>query len=149
MRLPTAPAGGIEGSFYPLAAAAADPSITVNFIVTSAQTVNFTLGVADTTASIDWRSLESDLQPAGMPADAWSAIYGNFTAEVGDTMGGLQTVLDNDASYMSELGEYTPDVNQLLDFLLTQAGDFGAIAQALHARHFWTGRSRSHADRRH
>ena len=91
--------------------------------------MNFTLGVADTSASIDWSSLESDLQPGRMPAGAWSPIYGNFTAEVGDTMGGLQTVLDNDASYMSELGEYTPDVNQLLDFQLTQAGDFGAIAQ--------------------
>lgn len=69
------------------------------------------------------------MQPPGVPNAAWSAIFANFTAEVGNTMGGLQTALDNDASYLSQLGIYTPDVSRLIAFQLEQAGDFGTITQ--------------------
>jgi RHS repeat-associated protein len=77
----------------------------------------------------DWSSVESDLQPSDVPSDAWAAIYQNFTAQVGTTLGQYQQVLDNDATYLSTLGEYTYDVSRLLSFELQKADDFGAISQ--------------------
>ncbi|HUY33447.1 MAG TPA: DUF4214 domain-containing protein [Pirellulales bacterium] len=118
-----------------------DPSIKLNFIATGPGPVNFQVNVADPEATIDWSSLKSSLEPPGMPSAAWDAIFANFTATVsgftlgqngGDTyglLGSLQTVLDNDASYLAQIGEPTADVNALLDFQLQQAGDFGSIAQ--------------------
>jgi RHS repeat-associated protein len=103
-------------------------SITVNFIATAPGSVNFSLGVADAGTPIDWSSLESQLQPTIVPTAAWSAIFTNFTAQVGNTMGGLQTALDNDANYLAQLGIYTSDPMRLMAFQLEQAGNFGAIA---------------------
>ncbi len=91
---------------------------------------NFTLSTipsADT--PFDWNSVESDLQPPDVASDAWAAIYQNFTAAVGDTLGQYQQVLDNDATYLSQLGEYTADASQLLSFELEKADDFGTIEQ--------------------
>jgi len=102
-------------------------SITVTVI--NSGDVTLQLGTTNPTAPIDWSKLESSLQPPGIPAAAWNAIFANFTAEVGTTSGSLQTALDNDANYLSQLGEYTSDVTQLLTFQIDQAGDFGAIAQ--------------------
>ena len=104
-------------------------SLNVNFIATSAGPVNFELNVADPNAGIDWSTLKSSLEPPGMPGAAWDAIFANFTAKVGDTLGQLQSVLDQDASYLAQIGEPTADVNTLLDFELQQDGDYGAIAQ--------------------
>jgi len=87
------------------------------------------VGVADPSVPIDWSSLQSELQPPGMSQRAWSEVYANFTAIVGNTVGQLQTVLDNAATYLSGLGSYTPDYSQLLGFVLQQAGDFGLIDQ--------------------
>jgi RHS repeat-associated protein len=41
----------------------------------------------------------------------------------------LQAALDGSASYLSRLGQDTPDLDVLMPFLLEQAGDFGSIAQ--------------------
>jgi RHS repeat-associated protein len=101
-------------------------SITVTVI--NSDDVTLQLGTTNS-APIDWTKLESSLQPPGIPAAAWNAIFSNFTAEVGTTPDSLQTALDNDANYLSQLGEYTSDVTQLLAFQVDQAGDFGAIAQ--------------------
>ena len=119
----------LPGAYMPPLLAASDPSITVNFIAAAAGTASFQLGIADPNAAIDWNTLESSLQPPDLSAAAWNAVFANFTSEVGNTMGGLQTALDNDANYLSQLGEYTPDPGRLLAFQLEQAGDFGAIAQ--------------------
>ena len=104
-------------------------SITVNFVAaTGTGTANFQLSIADPNSPIDWNTAVSSMRPPGLPDAAWTAIFANFTAEVGNTMGSLQTALDNDASYLSELGEYTLH-RRLIAFQLTQAGDFGAIAK--------------------
>ncbi len=102
-------------------------SLTVTVI--NSGDVTLQLGTTNPSAPIDWTKLESSLQPPGIPTAAWNAIFSNFTAEVGTTSGSLQTALDADANYLSQLGEYTSDVTQLLAFQVDQAGDFGAIAQ--------------------
>jgi RHS repeat-associated protein len=108
-------------------------TITLSFLPDdrrSHKVTNFTLSTipsADT--PFDWSSVESDLQPPDVGSDAWAAIYQNFTAAVGTTLGQYQQALDNDATYLSQLGEYTVDVSRLLSFELQKADNFGAISQ--------------------
>ncbi len=73
------------------------------------------------TTPINWSSLEAGSQPSDISSAAWNVIWGNFTAAVGPTFGPYQTALDNLATYFSQIGIYTPDVNRLFDFALTQA----------------------------
>ena len=49
---------------------------------------------------------------------------------MGNTIGQLQTVLDNAASYLSTIGSASPDFSQLISFVLQQAGDFGRSTSA-------------------
>ncbi len=126
---------GTQGSSLP----PQEQSITVDFIATTTGSAQFSLGVADPTGPIDWSSVSSTLQPSDVSDAAWSAIFTNFTDEVGNTVGGLQSALDNDANYLSQLGIYTPDAAELVQFQLEQAGDFGAIAQRYTAGIFGLG----------
>ena len=72
---------------------------------------------------IDWSSQEASLRPSSIPADAWNAIFANFVSQVGDTYGQLQQVMQDDANYLSAIGEPTPDPSQLLAFELEQDED--------------------------
>jgi RHS repeat-associated protein len=91
---------------------------------------NFTLSVIPSPDTpFDWSTVKNDLRPASVPADAWDAIFANFIARVGNTLGQYQAILDDNATYLSQLGEYTVDVNRLLSFELQKADAFGAITQ--------------------
>src|SRR5262249_10461021 len=70
---------------------------------------------------IDWASQKDSLRPTWTPADAWDAIFANFLARVGTTVGQYQAALDEAATYLSNVGSATPDVSRLLDFLFQQA----------------------------
>ncbi|MDB5390623.1 MAG: repeat-associated core domain protein, partial [Planctomycetaceae bacterium] len=89
---------------------------------------NFQIAVADPGLAINWAGLKTQLRPPTVPTDAWDAIYPNFLAEVGTTQGDLQKILDTAATYLSSLGETTPDFNQLLSVVVQEAGAFGTIA---------------------
>jgi RHS repeat-associated protein len=113
--------------------AGAAESIQVQFAqITSGAHVpsNFTLSTGDPTQTIDWASLKSSLQPIGLQASAWNAIYANFVSTVGSTVGSYQSALDDAATYLSQLGEYTPDLTVLQSHLLQVADNFGAVSQA-------------------
>ena len=69
---------------------------------------NIQVAVADPSAVIDWSSLQSQLEPSGLSASAWNEVYADFTSIVGNTIGQLQTVLDNAASYLSTIGRSSP-----------------------------------------
>ena len=91
---------------------------------------DMTLSAAsDLTQTIDWASFESALQPVGLSNQAWAADYANFVTLVGGTLGSYQSALDGAATYLSQLGEYTPDVTVLQSYLLEVADDFGSISQ--------------------
>jgi hypothetical protein len=51
--------------------------------------VAFNLGILteDRTKPIDWVFLKDEMHPESIPADAWEAIWANFTEQVGDTWG--------------------------------------------------------------
>ncbi len=82
---------------------------------------------ADTT--IAWDELKDALRPATTPADAWDAIFANFTDRVGTTQGQLQSVVDEHATYLSQFGIYTRDVSELVRFELILADNFGELTR--------------------
>ncbi|CAC5342507.1 MULTISPECIES: RHS repeat-associated core domain-containing protein [Planktothrix] len=91
--------------------------------------INFSAGVVAENAPIDWNSIKNDVRPDSVPADAWDAIWNNFTGSVGNTAGQYQAVLADNATHLSQLGDYSNDVSRLLVFELEQAGNYGSIAQ--------------------
>src|SRR5262249_52632310 len=55
----------------------------------------FSLDVAGPADSLtDWASQKDGLRPTWTPADAWDAIFANFLARVGTTVGQYQAALD-------------------------------------------------------
>ena len=54
--------------------------------------------------AIDWASLKSQMSPPSIPADAWDALWQNFTAAAGNTWSSYQQMLRENASYLSRLG---------------------------------------------
>jgi YD repeat-containing protein len=86
--------------------------------------INFSLQVmtGDSTP-MNWSSLESSLQPSYMSATAWKAVFANLTANLGSTTETYLAALDNEATYLSQLGEYTDDVQRLFGFAINIAND--------------------------
>ena len=76
---------------------------------------------------IDWNSEKALLRPSYIAGDAWDAVFANFTAVVGTTLGQYQAVLAEDASYLDGLGEKAIDPSQLLEFELAKADDVLAV----------------------
>ena len=72
---------------------------------------------------IDWASMKSSLQPSYMTSTAWDAVFTNLTAQFGSTTATYLAALDNGATYLSELGEYTDDVQRLFGFAINNAND--------------------------
>ena len=85
--------------------------------------VYWNLGVlyASNSTPIDWPSLESAMQPSGIPSDAWNAIFTALTNEVGSTWGDYVTTFDSDAAYLGRLGLNVQDITKLLPFQIMQA----------------------------
>ena len=104
---------------------------TVEFMPESAGNgpINFSVSAVDPEAAIDWESLRAQSRPAYITEDAWQQIYNNFVAEVGTTAGDYQSLLAENATYLSELGRYVADASTLLAFEFQQASDFQAISQ--------------------
>ena len=86
--------------------------------------INFSLQVVtgDSTP-MNWSSLESSLQPSYMSATAWSAVFANLTTSFGSTTETYLAALDNEATYLSQLGEYTDDVQRLFGFAINTANN--------------------------
>ena len=69
----------------------------------------------------DWSSVEASLQPPGISSQAWSAIFAGLQSEIGPTIGDYVTMLDNEATYLGQLGENVTDVSQLWSLAVMQA----------------------------
>ena len=72
---------------------------------------------------MNWSSLESSLQPSYIPNAAWPAVFANLMAEFGSTTAAYLGYIDSEATYLSELGEYTDDVQRLFGFAINTAND--------------------------
>ena len=69
----------------------------------------------------DWSSVESGLQPPGVSTQAWSAIFAGLQSEIGPTIGDYVTMLDNEATYLGQLGQNVTNVGQLWSLAVMQA----------------------------
>ncbi|MCW5631782.1 MAG: tandem-95 repeat protein [Rubrivivax sp.] len=91
--------------------------------------VEFSLGVleANNTVAVDWNALRDSLRPDFVGADAWEAIWSNFTSQVGPTWGSYLTALNQNAAYLGTLGVSTVDIARLFGFELRQADAMSPI----------------------
>ena len=94
---------------------------TIDFTTSTHGTILWSLGEASPAAPIDWASDQAGLQLPTIPDAAWPAVFANFVANVGSTWGSYVAALANDATYLSQLGTYDYNVNQLLSFELEKA----------------------------
>jgi len=117
-------ATGPTGSAGTLAPGASG-TIVVDYTATSstASAVNFTVGQLATGQTINWASLEAGMEPVTIPANAWNAVFANFTTNVGSTTDSYQAALDADATYLAQLGQPTNDVAQLVAYEINKADD--------------------------
>jgi RHS repeat-associated protein len=83
--------------------------------------INFKVNSLSTGEIVDWNTIKDSSRPESIPADAWNVIFNNFTTSIGNKAGDFQAVLDENATRLSQLGEYTGDVSRLLAFELLQA----------------------------
>ncbi|MHC5916452.1 MAG: Calx-beta domain-containing protein, partial [Nostoc sp.] len=117
------PAGIIEpgesGSF----SVKFDPTITNG-------SVNFYLSQASNDQTINWSDLKKSSQPLNISDDAWDLIWNNFVAEVGNTAGDYQALLAANANQLSQIGDRTNDISDLLSFELQQAS-YNQLGQIL------------------
>ncbi|MFI5457017.1 MAG: RHS repeat-associated core domain-containing protein, partial [Isosphaerales bacterium] len=72
-------------------------------------------------------SLKSSLQPSGISSAAWSAIFADMVSQIGPTWGDYITMLDDEASYLGNLGENVTDVSQLWQFAIMQANGLSPV----------------------
>ncbi|MGA9378582.1 MAG: RHS repeat-associated core domain-containing protein, partial [Phormidium sp.] len=109
----------------------ASGSFKLSFLATGevGKDINFSASIAQENAIIDWNAIKNDARPETVPADAWDVIWNNFTGSVGNTAGQYQAVLAENATRLSQLGDYSNDVSRLLAFELEQAGNYGSIPQ--------------------
>ena len=86
-------------------------------------TLNFSLQVlqANDTTPVDWSSMSSALQPPSISNLAWGSIFGGLQSQLGATAGGYVSLLDNQATYLGQLGENITDVQSLWGFAVQQA----------------------------
>ncbi len=75
----------------------------------------------DSTTTVNWNSLQSSLQPPGMSSAAWNVVFSSLTAQIGTTWGSFVKAMDDNATYLGQLGEDVTDVTSLWQFSIEQA----------------------------
>ena len=101
-------------------------TVPVYFYSNGVPASNLTFGLAvydqTNTSAVGWSSLQASLQPSGMSTEAWNALFASLTTQLGSgTWGNYVQMLDNNASYLGQLGENITDASQLWQFALAQA----------------------------
>jgi len=93
--------------------------------------VTFSLAVVtpSDTATIDWASMKSSLQPGGISNAGWEAIYPNLTAQLGSTWGAYVQTLDQVAAYLGSLGENVTNLSQLFSLEIQEANGTNPVPQ--------------------
>ena len=89
----------------------------------------------------NWDEAKDFFKPAYISQAAWDKIWANFTAEVGNDTADYQALLSSNATYLSQLGEYTPDISRLVEFELKQASNYLSLSQRYHLSSFGRGGS--------
>jgi YD repeat-containing protein len=115
-------------------------SVELRFLAGAAASCTFNVRQPPSTETpATWGSLKETLRPEDVLPAAWDAIYANYVARVGTTMGQYQRVLAQDATYLAQLGKYVTEVKTLAGFELFQAGQAGAISRRYNLGAFGRG----------
>ena len=128
---PDGPAGILPAGFK--------GSITFQALSVSAQGhvgIKYDLQVASENVPIDWASHKAEMRPASIPVDAWDAVFANFVAQVGSTTASYRQAIANDATYLSQFGEVTYDLNRMvfLEYMKANADlSAGTLASSVDA----------------
>ncbi len=88
---------------------------------------NLSVVKADNSTPFDWTSLKQSLPLPGVSQAAWDAIYANLQAQTGATWGAVVSVVDQNAVYLSKLGDNVIDFNTLLGFEVNQANGLNDV----------------------
>ncbi|QKS29606.1 MAG: tandem-95 repeat protein [Candidatus Accumulibacter similis] len=92
------------------------------------RTVEFSVGVArDDGNTVDWNSIGTSIRPDYVRPDAWQAIWSNLISNVGGTWTGYLAALNENASFLGNLGASTSEVSRLFGFELRQAEGLSPI----------------------
>ena len=81
----------------------------------------------ETTIAIDWPATKDAVRPPGISVAAWNGIFPNLVAQLGNTWGTEIQRLDQDAAYLSSLGEKVTDLAQLWSFEVQQANGISPL----------------------
>jgi RHS repeat-associated protein len=95
--------------------------------------------VQDPNAAINWTEKKGALRPYYISSEAWEAIYANFIARVGNTISQYNAALAENATALSNLGDYEENASSLMYFILGQCG-LGEINQRYLLGAFGRGR---------
>ena len=96
--------------------------IYINFAPTIANgDIDWGLGVIDPETPLGWETLKEACRPGNIQDDTWEVVWKNFTEAIGSNYGSLQSVLCDNANYLSQLGYYVSDYSRLLNFELEKA----------------------------
>ncbi|WP_199332029.1 Calx-beta domain-containing protein [Anabaena lutea] len=85
--------------------------------------INFAVTQVQPNEVINWASIKTETRADYSFIDnaAWDAIWSNLTANLGTTAGQFQTVMTENANYLSQLGQETSDLTRLFAFEWKQA----------------------------
>ncbi len=98
--------------------------------------IRFSLNTIKSGETIDWNSLRDASRPPEFALEVWNVIFNNFTSSIGNRTDNHQAALGENATYLSQLGEYVRDVAGLLSFELQQASNsfpFPTVATSVDA----------------
>ena len=73
------------------------------------------------TLPIDWSSVQADMQPSFVSAEAWEVVWPILAGQLGDTWGEYRQRLAADAGYLSSLGRTVYGVQELFGFEVHKA----------------------------
>jgi RHS repeat-associated protein len=83
--------------------------------------IDFQSFLVEPDRAMDWAGIKPSLRPGHISPEAWDAVFANFLAEAGATVGDYQAMLGRLASYLSGIGIYTADTIRLLNLALDTA----------------------------
>ena len=95
------------------------------------RSIGFELGglTDDSTDAIDWESLRDEIQPDWLAADAWDAVWANFTAQIGSTWGDYARMLNANTDYLHQKGRSDISIADLLALEFRKADGLSPLNQ--------------------
>ena len=87
--------------------------------------IDFNVEQVQPTEVINWNSIKAEARAeySFIDSDGWDAMWSNLTANVGQTVGQFQTVMAENANYLSQLGQETNDLTRLFAFEWKQSAN--------------------------